>query len=240
MYGRRVRAAALCLLVALPAVAWADELVVIEPAEPAPREAVGWRAGPAELEVGALVQLDAARGGARPGYSLRRARARLAARMEKVLHLGLRLQAELSPLADPRGLLDALIELRIASRGLPDLGRIALGQMKVPFSAEVLDAPEDLPFLDRADGTQHAPVRDIGLRYDLPLLRGAEPVVLCFGLFNGEGAGALGGGGLQLGDAARQFVGLPAVVGGGEQIQQVGEGAGALGDGGPQLSYPRG
>jgi hypothetical protein len=172
--------------------------VVVEPSPPPERERVTVRAGPAELEAGAIVQLDASRGGPHPGYGVRRARLRLAARLERLLQLGVRLEAELSPLADEaeaQGLLDAVIELRLASRGLPEIGRLALGQMLVPFSAEAQDAPEDLILVERAGGARRlAPGRDVGLRYSLRLARGPEAVTLHLGIFNGEGAGRPGGG----------------------------------------------
>lgn len=169
--------------------------VIVEPGPPPtpPRAVVS--AGPVELDVGALVQLDAGRGGPRPGYAISRTRLRLGARLEKLLHLGVRLQAELSPLAEPHGLLDAVIELRLASRGLPELGKLSLGQMKVPFSAEVLDDPEDLIVLERAQGARRlSPGRDVGLSYLLRLVGGPEPVLLHLGIFNGEGPGRVGGG----------------------------------------------
>lgn len=199
-----MRALALLLALAVPRLARADEpTVIVEPSPLPERERATWQAGPAELEAGGLVQLDAARGGERPGYSIPRARVRFAARLEKLLHLGLRLQAELSPVADQRGLLDAVIEFQLSSRGLPELGRLALGQMKVPFSAEVLDAPEDLVLAERAHGARRlAPGRDIGLLYSLHVLRGQEPVTLHLGIFNGEGPGRLGGGGGSM-DVAR-------------------------------------
>jgi hypothetical protein len=190
-------ALALAFVLALCAsTAYADEpTVIVEPTPPAtpPRAVV--QAGPVMLDVGALVQLDAARGGPRPGYGVPRTRVRLGARLEKLLHLGVRLQAEMSPLAEQRGLLDALIELRLASRGLPDLGRLSLGQMKVPFSAEVLDDPEDLVLLERPQGARRlAPGRDIGLSYAVRLVGGADPLVLRLGIFNGEGPGRICGG----------------------------------------------
>jgi len=113
-----------------------------------------------------------------------------------MLHLGVRLEAELSPTADEGpGLLDAAIEFRIASRGIADLGRVQLGQMKVPLSAEVLDAPEDLPFVERADGALRlAPFRDVGLLYSVRLPGRGDPITLHLGIYNGEGAGHLGGG----------------------------------------------
>lgn len=193
-----MRAFALALVSFLAApVAQADEpSVIVEPSPtPVPPRAIV-QAGPVALDVGALVQLDAARGGPHPGYSLPRTRVRLGARLEKLLQLGLRLQVELSPLAETPGLLDAAIELRLASRGLPELGRLSLGQMKVPFSAEVIDEPEDLVLLERAQGARRlAPGRDIGLSYALRLAGGTAPLVLQLGIFNGEGPGALGGGG---------------------------------------------
>lgn len=195
-----MKVVALALLVVLggPRVAVADEPpgVIVEPSPPSPPAPATWQAGPAELQAGGLVQLDASRGGERPGYAIGRARVRLGARLEKLLHLSLRLQAELSPLAEQRGLLDAVIEFRLASRGLPELGRLALGQMKVPFSAEVQDDPEDLPLVERAGGARRlAPGRDVGLQYSLRLAGGEEPITLHLGIFNGEGAGRLGGGG---------------------------------------------
>jgi len=191
------RFALLVVVLAAPAAVWADEpAVIVEPSAPPERPRASWRAGPADLDAGALVQLDAARGGERPGYAIRRARLRLGARLEKLLHLGLRFQAELSPVAEePQGLLDAVIEFRLSSRGLPELGRLSLGQMKVPFSAEVLDDPEDLVLPERPTGARRlAPGRDVGLAYALRLLRGPEPLTLTLGIFNGEGAGVVGGG----------------------------------------------
>jgi hypothetical protein len=193
----RAHALALVFVLAAPAAARADEpAVIVEPSPPPGAPRTSWRAGPAELDAGAIVQLDASRGGERPGYAIRRARVRLGARLEKLLHLGLRLQAELSPVADqPQGLLDAVIEFRLSSRGLPELGRIALGQMKVPFSAEVMADPEDLVLPERPVGARRlVPGRDVGLSYSLRLLRDPEPVTLHLGIFNGEGPGKVGGG----------------------------------------------
>ncbi|MBI2897921.1 MAG: hypothetical protein HYY06_30460 [Deltaproteobacteria bacterium] len=193
----------LVLLLLASGPALANDLVIVEPGPPpSPRQRATLQAGPVDLWAGALVQLDAGRGGERQGFFLRRSRLRFGGRLERLVSLGLRLEIELNPIADPAGLLDAVVEFRVASRGLADLGRLELGQMKVPLSQEVMDAPEDLAFVERAQGARLiAPGRDAGVLYTLPLLRGEGRAAsvpraqLRFGLFNGEGAGELGGGG---------------------------------------------
>jgi hypothetical protein len=191
------------LLLFSPGRAAADDLVIVEPTPPpSPRERATFHAGPVDLWAGALVQVDAGRGGERQGFFLRRSRLRFGGRLERLVSLGVRLEIELNPIADPAGLLDAVVEFRVASRGLADLGRLELGQMKVPLSREVMDAPEDLVFVERPEGSRLvAPGRDVGVLYTLPLLRGEGRAAsvpraqLRFGLYNGEGAGQLGGGG---------------------------------------------
>jgi hypothetical protein len=172
-------------------------LVIVEPTPPlGAREPVRWRAGPVDLDAGAVVQLDASRGGDHPGFFLQSSRLRFGARLERTISLGLRLQVEANPLAESPGLLDAVIDFRVASRGLADLGHLELGQMRVPLSRARLAEPEDRPFVALPLGARAlAPDRDIGVLYSLALPGSREPAFVRLGLFNGEGANAPGGGG---------------------------------------------
>ncbi|HJZ86261.1 MAG TPA: hypothetical protein VKN99_13870 [Polyangia bacterium] len=178
------------------------QLVIVEPeAEPGP-------AGPPpiKLVVSALVQVEA---GARPdpgdvpGFRLARARLSVDGKLEKTLAIEGFVEIEASPtsrLLEPP-LADAWLGLDVATRALADLGRLRLGQLKVPFGGELARPPPALMFIDRAapllclapgrqqfgSGTSltlgDSTGRDVGLRWD-----GAfGPLHLGAGVWNGEG-----------------------------------------------------
>jgi hypothetical protein len=186
------------------AVLAAGPLVVVEPPPAEPAEPVR-----AHFEYGALVQVE---GGSRPdpdevpGFRVSRARVWLSGQLEQTLHLGGYLQLEASPssLLVTAPLADAWIGMDVASRSLVDLGRLRIGQMKIPFGGELARPAQALLFVDRAaplrclapgrqqvdpPAGQTAPRlldssgRDIGLRWDLDL----GLLALGAGVWNGEG-----------------------------------------------------
>jgi hypothetical protein len=175
--------------------------VVVEPRteppslEPAPK-----------VEIGATLQVEA---GERPdatdtpGFRVSRARLRLDAKVERVLRLEGFVELEVSPMSQllEPPLADAWIGMDVASKLVADLGRLRIGQLKVPFGGELARPPQELMFVDRAaplrclaPGRQQydSPVgpslldstgRDVGLRWDGDF----GPLGIAAGVWNGEG-----------------------------------------------------
>src|SRR5262249_57381843 len=96
---------------------------------------------------------------ATPGFRVSRARLRLDAKLEKVLRLESFVELEASPMSEllEPPLADAWIGMDVASKLIADLGRLRLGQMKVPFGGELARPPQELMFVGRA-----APLRFLG------------------------------------------------------------------------------
>ena len=181
------------MIVALAVLQW----VIVEPRteppspEPAPK-----------IEIGATLQVEA---GERPdltdtpGFRVSRARLRLDAKLEKILRLEGFVELEVSPMSQllEPPLADAWIGMDVASKLVADLGRLRIGQMKLPFGGELARPPQELMFVDRAaplrclaPGRQQSGTtlldstgRDVGLRWDGDW----GPLGIAAGVFNGEG-----------------------------------------------------
>ena len=182
------------MIAALALLQW----VVVEPrTEPPSPEP------PPKVEIGATLQIEA---GERadaidtPGFRVSRARLRLDAKLERVLRLESFVELEVSPMSQllETPLADAWIGMDVASKLVADLGRLRIGQMKVPFGGELSRPPQELMFIDRAapltclaPGRQQtnnntlddSTGRDVGLRWDGDF----GPLGIAAGVWNGEG-----------------------------------------------------
>ena len=213
----RALAVAAFLLVAAPA--RAEGIVVIgdttsTSATSTPEGAIVRTRRPAlHVEVGALLQvLVGGEPDGETGFRLARTRVIADAELERVLHLALHLELELNPRSElvDAPLADAWLGFDAASRALADVGRLRVGQMKVPFGGELAQSAEELLFVTRADGSRclgpgaqlhgdgatltmrESTGRDLGLRYDLDLGLGPLRLEAGAGLFGGAGPNRVG------------------------------------------------
>jgi hypothetical protein len=169
--------------------------VVVERSAPAVPDRTAIETDAARLTPGLVLQLDAANAGARPGFSMHRARISLDAEVERLQGLGAFVQLGAGAADSPSPLLDAFVRFRVVGRGGPDLGELHLGQRKVPVSREAMRDPAELSFVDRAPAAVLAPSRDLGVLWHLALARGRRRFGVDLGVWNGEGAGAPASGG---------------------------------------------
>lgn len=162
------------------------------------------------LYLGGLLEvLAGGEPGQESGFTLPRARLILEGRASKLMALKLYLALELSPLSDwlPTPLADAYLSFNLASKNLFDVGRITVGQFKVPFGRLLGQAPERLltslrPLGYRClgpgrwlrdaepEGTVEAAGatgRDIGIAYSGEFLPGPTRIFLAAGIFSGAG-----------------------------------------------------
>jgi hypothetical protein len=186
------------------ALALLQSVIVEPPSEPRAPEPTP------KIEVGALIQVEAgerADANDTPGFRVSRARLRADAKLEKVLRLEGYVELEVSPMSPllVPPLADAWIGMDVASKLIADLGRLRIGQLKVPFGGELPRPPQELMFVDRnapetclAPGRQQkdntllaSTGRDVGLRWDGDF----GPLGIAAGVWNGEGPNVVRAGG---------------------------------------------